>query len=771
MLLIDDRLAIIAPEYYKVELFYGPGILIPDNILREEHVGREITARVTLLLDVCGNGTCESTIILDRMDACVIENTLDTVVYCVDPLLQLDPWDPRYPKPDVASACTDFQPELKLSPDWVKNYDCDSDTAQVIYRQWYAESADGKMCSGTDTIVVMRLPKLTAESFLGEFKNHLYCELDGYTDSDEPMVEYASWKQPVGIGDYELPAEKLGHVVYHIPGSIIHAGLANACAQGGEVLSAYLETVIVKYTDGNVVRVRDIVDGSYMAGVIGTATPVQQGYGILQLIYDGLASPYSMTLSCGSYSFYEYVLLPLGAEVMSENGSYERVGMDWFYNGTGNAPYWFSGGWPSVYGSGSCVSYCDKGRDHGFDCVSIVVPSLTKEGYDLENCDTICLTADGMDYCGLRVTQELSEWTGDCEQERVLETRVEQSCWADIEVACEGGGDGEVGDDCLVAEYEDNEKCCGRINITLRQMQVMHDTLPPIFDFCYSTDWDQDAIKSAISNGEQPAEALAWERNNPTIYTTDLHDCSAEVFVPSVTVTDNCSGLQQMKAVFYNYDGGIKAVELELTSIDTVLMSDGRACVNYTYSHTGEGIRVPFQGCDDDELIEVVYEASDGCWNTSSWTKRSEERDDVPPTAIADHDVTVTMTSPIEWASAERTYDEGSWDNCGIDLMLVRRADWSENGLIDLCIGDDYSSWSEILVAIGFASDEVDQAVSGQGVGSPMIDIDQLDKFFAGNEIENYYLRQIKKLWEEGDCRAQVVHGWLYGIAVHLAEK
>src|SRR5690625_6891366 len=128
------------------------------------------------------------------MDACVIENTLDTVVYCVDPLLQLDPWDPRYPKPDVASACTDFQPELKLSPDWVKNYDCDSDTAQVIYRQWYAESADGKMCSATDTIVVMRLPKLTAESFLGEFKNHLYCELDGYTDSDEPMVEYASWK-------------------------------------------------------------------------------------------------------------------------------------------------------------------------------------------------------------------------------------------------------------------------------------------------------------------------------------------------------------------------------------------------------------------------------------------------------------------------------------------------------------------------------------------------------------------------------------------------
>src|SRR5690625_7147158 len=110
------------------------------------------------------------------------------------------------------------------------------------------------------------------------------------------------------------------------------------------------------------------------------------------------------------------------------------------------------------------------------------------------------------------------------------------------------------------------------------------------------------------------------------------------------------------------------------------------------------------------------------------------------------------MTSPIEWASAERTYDEGSWDNCGIDLMLVRRAAWSENGLIDLCIGDDYSSWSDISVAIGFASHEVDQAVSGQGVGSPSIDIDELDKFFAVDGREYYYLHQAKNSVADGDC-------------------
>src|SRR5690625_4878975 len=98
------------------------------------------------------------------------------------------------------------------------------------------------------------------------------------------------------------------------------------------------------------------------------------------------------------------------------------------------------------------------------------------------------------------------------------------------------------------------------MNIMMRHMQVMHDTLSPIFDFCYSTDWEQDAIKAAISNGEQPAEALAWEREHPTVYMTDLRDCSAEVFVPSVTVTDNCSGIQQMKAVLYDFVAGVIAV-------------------------------------------------------------------------------------------------------------------------------------------------------------------------------------------------------------------
>ncbi|WP_236981102.1 DUF11 domain-containing protein, partial [Membranihabitans maritimus] len=105
MLLIENRLALKNPEFYRVELTYANGIIIPDNILRKNHVGKDITARVTFLLDACGGGTCEATILLDKPDGCIIQNTLDTIVYCIDPFLELDPEDASYPKPEAMQPC------------------------------------------------------------------------------------------------------------------------------------------------------------------------------------------------------------------------------------------------------------------------------------------------------------------------------------------------------------------------------------------------------------------------------------------------------------------------------------------------------------------------------------------------------------------------------------------------------------------------------------------------------------------------------------------
>src|SRR5690625_6772605 len=101
-------------------------------------------------------------------------------------------------------------------------------------------------------------------------------------------------------------------------------------------------------------------------------------------------------------------------------------------------------------------------------------------------------------------------------------------------------------------------------------------------------------------------------------------------------------------------------------------------------------------------------------------------RDDVPPTVVTDRDVNLTMNKEVDYVSAE-TYDEGSWDNCAIETMLVRRTDWVS--VVDLCADvEGLDSWTDILVAIGFDANQVTTAVNGGTVGSPTININKLDR-------------------------------------------
>src|SRR5690606_34944945 len=116
----------------------------------------------------------------------------------------------------------------------------------------------------------------------------------------------------------------------------------------------------------------------------------------------------------------------------------------------------------------------------------------------------------------------------------------------------------------------------------------------------------------------------------------------------------------------------------------------------YTYSHLSDPIRLPFSGCDG-ELTEVRYEAADHCWNQSSWSKFIKIIDDVPPTVVTDRDISVTLKSKTGWVPAE-TFDEGSWDNCAIDLKLVRRSDWiTDSACVNLCdrtgTQEAFTSW------------------------------------------------------------------------------
>src|SRR5690606_28120657 len=144
-------------------------------------------------------------------------------------------------------------------------------------RYWEFNYKDKYSIFCNDTIVVLRLPKLTPDAFIGAAVDTFYCEPQGVSNN-ELLKRYAAWKQPVGLHDYELPNSKLGGLTYELPLTIIEAGLQNALAQGTNVYNEYLKSVILRKADGTEITIGDIVSGDYMNDVIAKATTTQKRY-------------------------------------------------------------------------------------------------------------------------------------------------------------------------------------------------------------------------------------------------------------------------------------------------------------------------------------------------------------------------------------------------------------------------------------------------------------------------------------------------------------
>src|SRR5690606_29042035 len=169
--------------------------------------------------------------------------------------------------------------------------------------------------------------------------------------------------------------------------------------------------------------------------------------------------------------------------------------------------------------------------------------------------------------------------------------------------------------------------------------------------------------------------------------------------------------------------------------------------------------------------------AADHCWNQSEWYKYIRVIDDTPPTVIANRDINVSLTSETVWVPASRWQsglDEGSWDNCAIDLKLARRSDWL--ACIDICPEADehesHDNWTDILEDLGFDRGDLVQAAAGVSVGADRVNsnynLDDLAVLLSGDEIEEYFFHQIVWLWEDGQaCGRKVVHGWLFALAAY----
>ncbi|MCB0669648.1 MAG: T9SS type A sorting domain-containing protein [Saprospiraceae bacterium] len=199
---------------------------------------------------------------------------------------------------------------------------------------------------------------------------------------------------------------------------------------------------------------------------------------------------------------------------------------------------------------------------------------------------------------------------------------------------------------------------------------------------------------------------------------TSGHDCAAHLLLPPVTAADSCNSVVAVKARIEGY--GSFALSLQAG-----------------YWVSNQTIKLPYT----DEVTEIIYEAFDECHNVGYDTCYVRVKDLVAPVAICDKGVNISLTGKKTWVSAT-TFDEGSWDNCGINFMLARRADWRE-ACLDLC---------DSIEVVG---------TSAYGtIYRPYLESNK-----ALDEVEAHYAKVLQWLqWDGQECADVLYNAWRYDL-------
>ncbi len=312
-------------------------------------------------------------------------------------------------------------------------------------------------------------------------------------------------------------------------------------------------------------------------------------------------------------------------------------------------------------------------------------------------CDTICFLSDYIDpKCGISVHVEVADFAdhGCMEQTRYL-VEIKQNCYGSPPATT-----------CTVPAAGNN-LTPGPVPgyWTCEFWLINLDTVPPEV----TCDLDAKANPDLI--------------HEDTLYVpAGSHDCGAHTYLPPVVVEDECSGVKYVKAIV----PGIATVVFEESSTPGVF----EAHKNVKIPH---GLPVP-----------IYYEAYDSCHNIGYDTCWIKVKDYTKPVAVCDKGVIVGLSGKKVWVDAT-TFDEGSWDNCEINLLLARRADWYD-ACIDLC-----DSWDPLCY------DEHDTIYSTY-----------LEQDKHVDEVEAHYFKTMKWLKEDGrECSEMLWNAWRYDLAKH----
>ncbi len=326
----------------------------------------------------------------------------------------------------------------------------------------------------------------------------------------------------------------------------------------------------------------------------------------------------------------------------------------------------------------------------------IILPSLNPAGGAP---DTLCLTP-GFDSvlgkCGLYVESRLDTFAGECPTVYKETFEIKQECYnssLNAIPAPDTGGVMQLGDHYFVCEW----------------WRTVYDTLAP---------W------------------IACVEEVDTVL-TGTHDCAAHVYLNDVQVSDECSRIKGVK---------VEIVELGLRTLLDSMGYDAKT-QKTIYGNHSDLFKLEV-GTD----YTIVYEATDQCHNRSYDTCYIHVKDRTDPVVVVDKGLTVSLSDKKVWMNAE-DLDEGSWDNCGINLFLARRTDWYE-ACIDLCDNIDDCYVSE-------HHDTLWQAILAD------------DK--SVDEVEAHYSKVLEWLGNDGiPCGDLIYNSWIYDLmkyaTIHCAE-
>ena len=654
-------------------------------------------------------------------------------VWCTDSLVSGGDIDDMAPEAYI--PC--FGPvESHFVADWVVPYDCeeDQDTAKVIYREYEAFDKEGKRASVFDTIVVFRLPQIHNESIFCSESTTLYCG------------DTSGWQGPTAF-----------------------------FAKGGILPVLSLDLIDVGYDENG--------DLDFSAIELDPKCGLQVHVDYLKFTEDPCEQQYKVTIelkqSC-SGGLNEIALTPGATDMVGGPPIPPNVWVPL----TADYTYWKCEFWVTDLDTLAPVAICkgepffdgpiaeDKWtfntiRDFDFldtnflgglvgDIPSfddIMIPDFltmldtSKAPSSLKFASEQILMDPDL-YLGLNLgfveATEATEFTFDWDLAL-------GAFDGDNTIFDDPGAIGLIGygingtfyklvegiEEPLLDEFEPYQDFLDGI---MGELEVDAELCNLNISLLLEDSWGETTIR--LEEGDVFTLFGIWVSNSDASITfsgenliaTNTHDCAAHTYVPPLYVQEDWSGIKLVKATI---DG-----------IGTVVM-DYDAEQGCYVSH--QLLKLPHRATP----YVVEYEVFDSCHNVGYELCYLKVKDRTDPVAVADKGVTVSLTDKKVWVEAN-TFDEGSEDNCGVNWILARRADWS-TACVNLC----YNHADTLEEGLEYASARFPIWTDGHDT-LWCLDLES-DK--AWDAVEAHYAKQLEWWCIDGaDCGEIIYNSWIYDL-------